>query len=99
MKRKYKTRIRYDAGEWSDERLLATAKAFKGLTEGEWWSRFDMLRRIGAKIKAETAITTPPPYILRALRDKDAKKLAAYMQRRGAEFEFKSWSKKEGIHL
>ena len=98
-KTKYKTKGRVGGSEWSDERLLATGKAFQKLSEAQWWKRFEMLKGIGDRVREESTISSPPPYILRALRDKDMKKLVAYMQRRGAEFDFKRWAKQEGLRL
>ena len=96
---KYKTKIARNAGEWSDERILATGKAYRNMSDERFWSRYENLQAIGDRVREESTITYPPPYILRALRDKDTKKLAAYMQRRGAEFDFKQWAKQEGLRL
>ena len=99
-KTKYKTKIARNAGEWSDERILATGKAYRNMSDERFWSRYQNLQAIGDSILDEDARNAyPPPYILRALRDMDTKKLAAYMQRRGAEFDFKKWAKQEGIRL
>ena len=98
-KTKYKAKIERNAGEWSDERILATGKAYRNMSDERFWSRYQNLQAIGDRVREESTITSPPPYILRALRDKDMKKLAAYMQRRGAAFDFKKWAKQEGLRL
>ena len=99
MRMKYKTRSRQSTGEWSDERMLVMAEAVKSMSDSQWASRLDSLVSEGDAARAETAVSSPPPYVLRALSDGDSVTVAAYMQRRGAEYDFGQWARQEGIKI
>ena len=99
-KTKYKTKIARNAGEWSDERILATGKAYRSMSDERFWSRYENLRAIGDSIREEDARNaTPPPYVIRRLIEKDAKGITDYLKRRGATFDLRKWCKENDIKL
>ena len=79
------------SSEWSDGRLLQTAEAYLKLTDEQYRERIKNLSDEGGRAQAEAEVDTPPPYILRAVAAGDAKAIAEYSRRCGADFDINEW--------
>ena len=99
-KTKYKTKIARNAGEWSDERILATGKAYRNMSDERFWSRYENLRAIGDSILEEDARNAaPPPYVIRRIIEKDWRGITDYLKRRSETFDLRNWCKENDIKL
>ena len=87
-------------GEWSDAAMLHRAASYLKMSKDDFSDHIDKLSERGdreyAQYLRELSI---PPYVALYIRDDNLKQIARYIKRRGADFDFKQFCKRNGVHL
>jgi len=85
---------------WSPETIEAKAKGFKSMSKERFAKRTAQFAAEGEAKRAEQlAELKVPPFVLRALASGDKATVKAFRTRRGAEFDFETWAKAQGVEL